>query len=148
VNRRLASAPLALVTVLLMSGCTGAPQPSSSTASDAPGDDGQSIADACAIVQSSIDEATSAFSSASPEDPGAVVSALQEASAELAEVAPQVTNDEVAALLAPLGDMFAQAAEAMEALGRGDVTRVGEISELSGSLQESAAAYQELCAAG
>lgn len=147
-TRRYAPAALALGVLLLLSACTGAPSAPSSARADAHGDEGQSTADACAIVQESIDEATGAFAGASPDDPAAVVEALRSASTRLGEVAPRVTNDEVAALLTPLGNMFTQAAESMEALAGGDVSRMAEIAELSTSFQESAAAYQELCAAG
>lgn len=146
-TRRRIPAAILLGVAVLLGGCTAAGSGSSSSRADAPGDEGQSTAEACTIVRETVDEATTAFASASPDDPAAVVDALQSASARLAEVAPRVTNDEVAALLTPLGDMFTRAAEAMEALAGGDVTRMMEISELSTSLQESAAAYQDLCGA-
>lgn len=143
---------IVLVVALALTGCAGSPAVgdagAASAPADRPGDDGQSTGDACAIVQTSIDEATAAFSSASPSDPAAVVEALKAASAELVSVSEQVTNDEVAALLPPLRDMFAEASEAMAALSAGDVTRMADIARLSTSFQEAAGAYQELCAAG
>lgn len=146
--------PLAVAIALAaaLAGCTGPAADDSPAASapaaDAAGDEGQSTSDACAIVQKSIDGATSTFASADPADPASVVTALESASAELGTISAQVTNDDVAALLPPLRDMFAQAAEAMAAMADGDVSRAGDISALSAQFQESAAAYQELCETG
>ncbi|MCK6066631.1 MULTISPECIES: hypothetical protein [Microbacterium] len=146
--------PLAVAIALTaaLAGCTAPAaddSPAASTpAADAAGNEGQSTSDACAIVQESIDGATATFASADPSDPASVVTALESASAELGTISAQVTNDDVAALLPPLRDMFAQAAEAMAAMAEGDVSRAGDISALSARFQESAAAYQELCETG
>ncbi|KAA9144444.1 hypothetical protein F6B41_32785 [Microbacterium lushaniae] len=142
----------ALALTAALAGCTGPSaggSPAASTpAADTPGDGGQSTSDACGIVQQSIDSATSSFADADPADPTSVVTALESASTELGTISAQVTNDDVAALLPPLRDMFAQAAEAMAAMAEGDVSRAADVSALSAQFQESAAAYQELCETG
>jgi hypothetical protein len=151
-SRRLSALALAAALMLSLTACTapGADPATGSTpgAADQPGDAGQSTADACAIVQGSIDDATAAFSEASVDDPATVVEAMQAASAELETVSAQVTNDEVAALVPSLRALFDQAAEAMDALASGDVTRLGEINETAESFTETTARFQELCANG
>lgn len=153
-NARHALGTLALLAALVVTGCTASPAPASTTSpataspADETGDGGQSTADACAIVAESVDSAIAAFASASPDDPAAVISALQAASRELVTVSERVTNDDVAALLPPLRDMFGEASEAMKAVADGDLARVADVSRLSGAFQEAASAYQELCATG
>jgi hypothetical protein len=148
-RRRLAALALAALLSAGLVACAptdGGSADGPTISADAPGDDGQSAADACSIVRSSIDSATEAFSSATADDPSSVVEALRTASEGLATVSGEVTNDEVAALLPPLQEMFVTASDAMEAVASGDVARLTEIGELAGDLQESVTRFQELCA--
>ena len=114
--------------------------------SDAPGDEGQSKEDACALIQESIEEAADEFESAPTDDPGAVVDSMKEAALRIAEIAGKITNDEVAAIVPALQAMFAEAGEVMEAVASGDVSQVDDLSELGTTFQETSEAFQEICA--
>ena len=70
---------------------------------------------------------------------------MRSAAAELSETATQVTNDEVAALLPSVQDMFSQVAEVMDAVVQGDVTKVDELSELGAKFRATSEAFQEVC---
>ncbi len=136
-----------------LTGRTGAPNESSSPDSagasqpaDAAGDDGQSTADACALVQSTITEATDEFENASADDPGAVVDAMTSAAEKLTASTSQITNDQVAALLPALRDMFTKTGDVMEAVAAGDLSKIEDLSSLSTQFQETSEAFQKVCA--
>lgn len=149
-RRRFAAVALALALAAGLAACSGsaAGENTPEVTRDQAGDQGQSTADACALVQGSIEEAGEAFASASADDPSSVVDAMRAASDELVSVSAQITNDEVAALLPSLSEMFAQASEAMDAVASGDATRLGEIGEAFGTFEATSARFQELCASG
>jgi hypothetical protein len=149
------AATLGTVAVLGLAGCTagptgttatqsGASQSGGSQTQDETGDGGQSTADACALVQETISEATDEFDSGA-EDPAAVVDAMNAAAEKLSGVASQVTNDEVAALLPSLQDMFTQAGEVMAAVADGDMSKVEDLTELGTNFQETSETFQEIC---
>ncbi|WP_322409707.1 hypothetical protein [Microbacterium invictum] len=149
---------LSLLAVLGLAGCTGLPTaaPAEDTAasqgssdegsSDASGDGGQTTEDACLLISDSITEATTEFQEASADDPGAVAEAARAAADSLASAASQVTNDEIAALLPELQDMFTQTAEVMDAVAGGDVSQIGDAAEIGESFQVTVTKFQELCA--
>ncbi len=148
-SRKLAAATIALTALFGLTACTGSPAgpaaSPTSRSSDLPGDEGQSTADACALVAQSIQDATAEFETIATADPAAVVEAMRSAAAELSETANQVTNDEVAALLPSVQDMFSQVAEVMDAVVQGDVTKVDELSELGAKFRATSEAFQEVC---
>lgn len=148
-NRRIAALTITVVALFGLTACTGSPadtnSASSAPSSDQPGDDGQSTADACALIQQSIEEATAEFESVSTADPAAVVDAMRAAGVQLADTATQITNDEVAAVVPSLQEMFAEVGEVMEAIGRGDVTKVNELSQLGTKFQETSERFQQVC---
>jgi hypothetical protein len=156
VSRRVAALTLAGVSIFGLAGCTGAPPaieqpsrtatPSAPSDDDATGDGGQSTAEACRLVEDTIEQASAEFENVSNEDPTAVIEAMRSAAQKLADASTQVTNDEVAALLPSLQKMFTDVAEVMTALAEGDASRIAEIEELGTSLQETSAKFQELCA--
>src|SRR5215213_113357 len=82
------------------------------------------------------------FERLSTADPAVVFQAMRSAAEKLATTAPQITNDEVAALVPPLQDMFAQTADVMEAITEGDATRSGELAELGKKFSERSQAFQ------
>jgi len=148
-RRRFAALTLLAALSVGMVACTAPAADEASPAplaADQPGDEGQSTADACTLVQESIDSATEAFSSASADDPATAAEALRTAADELATVSSRVTNDEIAALLPPLQEMFVTASDALEAISSGDVTRLSEVGEFAGELQENVTRFQEICA--
>ena len=71
---------------------------------------------------------------------------MRSAAAELSDTAAQITNDEVAALVPSLQDMFTQVAEVMDAVVRGDTSKVSELSELGEQFQATSEAFQQVCA--
>ncbi len=150
-HRRLTALALATIALFGLSACTGAPAatPSSSSSSGAQtggGGDGQTVAEACALIQDTIAGATGEFESAASADPAAIVEAMKTAASQVAEAASQVTNEEVAALLPSLQEMLTQTSELMQALVDGDVSKLGEMSEIGESFQETTERFQELCA--
>ena len=149
VSRKLAAATIAVTALLGLTACTGSPAgpvgSPTSRSSDQPGDDGQSEADACALVAQSIQDATAQFETIATADPATVVDAMRSAAAELSDTAAQVTNDEVAALLPAVQDMFSQVAEVMDAVVQGDVTKVDELSQLGEQFRATSETFQEVC---
>jgi hypothetical protein len=150
-TRRIASLTLVAVALLGLTACTGSPGAGTGTSrsadsSDQPGDGGQSTADACALIQESIQEATAEFESAATADPAAVVDAMSSAAERLAETATQVTNDEVAAVVPALQEMFTEVAEVMDAIAQGDASRVDDLSQLGTKFQQTSETFQEICA--
>jgi hypothetical protein len=152
---RIAGLGLAVVALFGLTACTGSPTatttagsstPGASRESDEPGDSGQSTADACALIQASIEDATAEFESISTADPAAVVDAMNSAAEGLSETAAQVTNDEVAAILPALQGMFAEIAEVMDAIAQGDATKVDDLSQLATEFQETSDTFQQVCA--
>jgi hypothetical protein len=148
--RSLATLAVAFVLACGLSSCTSSPPAPTATSGtesrDLPGDEGQSTADACALIQDDIQAAAEEFQSLSTADPAAVFEAMQSAAQKLSDTASRITNDEVAALLPPLQDMFTRVSEVMEAISRGDVTRTAELTELGPEFERTSRAFQEVCA--
>jgi hypothetical protein len=152
-SHRIAAAALALVALFGLTACTGSPGASTdtnsgadSTSSDQPGDEGQSTADACALIQKSIEDATQEFAELSSSDSAAVVEAMNAAAEGLGTTATQITNDEVAALIPPLQEMFTGVAEVMASIASGDETEVEGLSQVAEKFRETGEAFQETCA--
>ena len=80
-SRKLAAATIAMTALVGLTACTGSPggpvSSPTSRSSDQPGDEGQSTADACALVAQSIQDATAEFDSIATADPAAVVEAMR-----------------------------------------------------------------------
>ncbi|MFS0733778.1 hypothetical protein ABC304_17465 [Microbacterium sp. 1P10UB] len=127
-----------------VSGSAGASAPASS--GDDAGDGGQSTADACALVQQTISAATDDFQSASAEDPGAVADSMTAAAEQLSSISAQVTNDQVAAVVPELKDMFTQASGIMRSVADGDMSKVGDLTDLGTQFQETGQRFADICA--
>jgi hypothetical protein len=157
-NRTFPAAAMTAAALLLLVGCTGDAEPytaataataedeSTGQSQDAPGDDGQSVEDACAVIAQTITDATAEFDGGDADDLAAVAEAMEAAAAELATEAGAITNDEVAALVPDLQQMFAEAGEVFVALGEGDASGVEDLEEIGTRFQETGAAFEELCA--
>lgn len=165
-NRRTTALALVAVAGLGLTACTGSPaaSPSGSTEASAPAGgsgSGQTVAEACAVVQGSIEDtmaefesAMSEFSDLSASDPtaafeamGTAAEAMNAAGANLGEIGDQVSNTEVAEALPALEDAFVRLGEVFTAVGDGDMTRIAELQTLPVELQESVQRFQELCSA-
>ena len=147
-SRRIAAIALAVTGLLGLTACSGFPlgSPVSTTVpADAPGDEGQSIEEACQLIQDTITEASTEFEQSPNEDPAAVVAAMKAAGQKLADTASQITNDEVAAIMPALQQMFEQVGEVMAAIVEGDDTRVDELKELGQTFRETSEKFQDLC---
>ncbi len=147
-SHRIAGLTIAVVALFGLTACTGSPGASTGTArsSDQPGDDGQSTADACALIQQSIEDATTEFENASSADPATVVDTMRSAAERLTETAQSVTNDEVAAIVPSLEEMFTEVAEVMDAIVKGDATKVEDLPQLGAKFRDTSEAFQEICA--
>lgn len=148
---RIAAVAVSAIALFGLVACTSTPSatPSTSgsvTSTDATGDEGQSVEDACALVQGAITDVTAEFEDVGGGDPAAVVAAVKSASERIAEVSSQVTNDQVAAVLPSLQDMFAQVGETMTAIVEGDVSKLDDLSALGESFQTTTQKFQEICA--
>ena len=148
--RRIAALAVGFAVLGGTSACTAAPPgpaPTSSTEiRDLPGDEGQSRADACALIREDVQAAAEEFEGLSTADPAAVFEAMRSAGERLSDTATQITNDEVAALLPPLQDMYTRVSDVIEGISSGDVTRAGELAELGPEFERTSRAFQELCA--
>ncbi|WP_457100047.1 hypothetical protein [Microbacterium sp. P5_E9] len=138
------------ITVAALAGstaCTTVPGGvgSSPTAAEQAGDADQTVAEGCALVQDTITDATREFEDAAAKDPAAVVEAMQAAAGKLHDAASAVTNDEVAAILPDLEDMFATVADVMQAIVEGDTSKVQDLAALGESFQQTSERFQELC---
>ncbi|SFR95123.1 hypothetical protein SAMN04487846_1100 [Microbacterium sp. cf046] len=146
---RIAALTIAVVALFGLTACTGSPGTSTDAdtpaTSDQPGDEGQSAADACALIQQSIQDATAEFENASSSDPATVVDAMRAAAEQLSETARSVTNDEVAAIVPSLEDMFSEVAAVMEAIVKGDASKVQDLPQLGAKFQETSEAFHEIC---
>jgi len=150
--RSIAALTIAVFATFGLAACTGAPaggSPGSAAASpgaaDAPGDEGQSTAEACDLVQQTISDATDEFESAASDDPTQVVESMKSAAEKLAAVSSTVTNDQVSALLPSLQEMFDKTAEVMQAVVDGDVSKAGDLSQLGTDFQATSEKFQEIC---
>ncbi|TDN87701.1 hypothetical protein [Microbacterium sp. BK668] len=159
-NRRIAALSLSVAAVLALAGCTVAPPsddadtstrtaPSSSASarpSPSASGDAQSIEEACTLIQDTITEATEDFGEAATTDPAQVVEAMESAAEKLSAAASRISNDDVAAVLPDLQDMFAKTAEVMQGIVDGDVSKLEELSTLGDDFQETSERFQQLCA--
>ena len=149
---RLAALTIAAVAVLGLAGCTGiasgsaTPAPESSTSDSGSAEGTQTAEEACALVNDIMTEATAEFENMDPNDPDAVVQGMEAAVQSLDDAAAQVTNEEVAAILPELQDMFQQVGDLMTAIIDGDTGKLTELEEVAGGFQETALKFQELCA--
>lgn len=150
-SRRIAALALVAVAALGLSACTGLPAGGGATGgagADSSGDGGQTIAQACTLVQDTITQTASEFEQAAQQDPATVVAGMQAAAERIGSTASQVTNDQVAAILPSLQDMYAQLGDIMQSIGEGDVTRLADLASLTADFQETMQTYGELCPAG
>jgi len=149
--RRVTALTIAAAALLGVTACTASPAPSptaarTAEASATPDADGQSVAEACALVQDTIEQAAEDFRSTAQDDPSAVVEAMNNAVAKLGEAAEQITNEDVAAVLPGLEEMFTTAAGVLQDIVEGDVSKIGELATMGETFQETVQQFEDLCA--
>jgi len=150
-NRRITALTIAASALLGLTACTAFPAASPSPsrtaeATESPDGDGQTVAEACAMVQDTIQQASEDFQNAAQDDPGAVVEAMNTAAAQLADAAEQITNEDVAAVLPGVQEMFSTTAEILQDIVEGDVSKIGELATIGETFQETVREFEDLCA--
>ncbi len=152
-SRRLAAVAIAAAAVFGLTGCVGFPAgsgsaaPSASASSDAGSGEGQTTQEACQLVNDTIPSATEEFEQATTEDPEAVAEAFRAAAQSIADASGQVTNEEVAALLPSLQELFEKVADLLPAIIAGDTSKAAEFEEMGADLQASMQEFETLCSA-
>lgn len=154
-TRRLAAAAIVLGALWGVTGCTGLPSSGSgsgsgsgssgSETSEGSGSGGQTVAEACTLVSDTITSATDEFEQATSDDPAAVADAFTAAAQSVSDAGAEVTNEEVAALLPPLQDLFERVAELLPAIIEGDTARAAEFQEVGDDLQTTMGEFDALC---
>jgi hypothetical protein len=151
-NRRLIALTLAATAMFGLTACSGggsekpaaeASASESMSASAAP--ESQSVEDACAAVNATIQGVSEDFANVSAEDPASAAAAFKAAADALGQAGDQVGNAEVAAVLPDLKTAFETTGAAFDALAQGDTSKITEIQALSTDLQASITSFQELC---
>ncbi|KRB38673.1 hypothetical protein ASD93_01580 [Microbacterium sp. Root180] len=93
-----------------------------------------------------ITSATDEFEQATSEDATAAAEAFHAAAASIADASSQVTNEEVAALLPSLQELFENVADLLPAIIEGDEAKSAEFAEVGTDLQTTMQQFEELCA--
>ena len=149
-NRRIAALAIAAAALLGLAACTASPEssPTGSSSADAGADssDGQSVAEACALIQGTIQEAADEFEGVTDGDPAVIVDAMRKAADDLAAAAEEITNEDVAAVLPGVQEMFEKTADLMQSIVEGDVSKISELGSLGTEFQSTVQEFQELCA--
>jgi hypothetical protein len=150
-HRRLATIALVGAALFGLTACTGGGSTDASSRSQVDagadrGPDTQSVAEACAAVQGTIEDAAAQFDNVAVDDPAAAVEAFRSAAAAIGDAAGTVGNAEVAAVLPDVEQAFSAVADAMKAVSQGDLGKMAELENISTDIQESLTAFQELCA--
>lgn len=150
-NRRLIALALVATTTFGLTACTGSGSESpegtesSESSNGAAAPESQTVEEACASVNDTIQSVSDDFEGVTAEQPEDAAAAFQAAADALGDATAEVGNAEVAALLPDIQAVFEAAGEAMTALAEGDATKVAELQNLGTDLQESFTAFQELC---
>lgn len=172
-NRRMTAIAISAVAIFGLTGCTGTLVPaesassgagSSSTAPSASatatpntseeaadGDDtaagGQTVAEACAVVTSSVNDAMVGLQNVdAASDPQTSIDALTTASDAIGAAAGEIDNPEVVAAATGLQGTFSQIAGVAKAvLIDGDTSQAEQMGTLTQELQTSVTSFTELC---
>lgn len=166
-NRRMIALTISAVALFGLTGCTGTLVPvesaSSGAGASAPasaspdaGDDGadggdaaggQSVAEACAIINTGMNDAMTEFQNVdASSDPQTIVDAMTTASNAIGAATGEIDNAEVVTAATGLQESFAQIAEVSKAvLVDGDTSQATQMATLGENVQTSVTAFYELC---
>lgn len=172
-NRRMTALTIAAVALFGLTGCTGTLVPAessssgagsstaspseSATATPGAGDDaaggddtaagGQTVAEACAIVTTSVNDAMVGLQNVdASSDPQTSIDALTTASDAIGAAAGEIDNPEVVTAATGLQGTFSQIAGVARAvLIDGDTAQAEQMGTLTQELQTSVTAFTELC---
>lgn len=137
------SAPAALLVATLGLGACSGGAPSSSPSPTS--SDTQTVAEACAAVRTSVDDAVAQLQAIDPGDPNAAVTALSGVADRLSAAAGTVGNADVAALLPELQEGFAAASETLTAIAGGDLSQLPKLQQITTDIQDGFTRFAELC---
>lgn len=141
---RPARALLPLAITLLLAGCVG---PGEDATSPSPTDSAQSVEVACDVVRSSVADAATQLQQLDVTDPEASVAAISGVAEEIGQAMAAVQNADVAAILPGLQSGFAQAAEVLQAIGGGDLSKLPALQQATSDIQSALADFAALCTA-
>ncbi|MGM1017476.1 MAG: hypothetical protein ACQEW8_08070 [Actinomycetota bacterium] len=157
-NRRIAVFDIAAVAALGLTACSGgSASPETETEGDtsasAPAEQppaDQSVQDACAVVQSEIQDAGSALSdldvTAVTEDPQPTIDALTAIADGIGSALDSVSNEEVREAATTLQENFVNTTEAMTVvLVEGDMSAAGDFTTTAAEFQTSFQEFSTLC---
>lgn len=108
------------------------------------GSGGQSVADACKLVDEQMQEAAAGLQGISPTDPE-VGDRIGEFSTSLSEAADTVTNEEVKPVIEKISASFGEMSEALATATDGDLSKLTELQETANGLQTTLQEYTTLC---
>lgn len=154
-NRRIAVLTIAAAAMLGLSACSGSPSADSGSTADsgsaaeAPASD-QSVADACAIVQTKLQEASTALSeidiTATTSDPQTTIDAFSETVDGIGDAAESVSNEEVKTATTAVHEDFVTVRDLMQkVLIDQDTSVAGELSTATTDMQTSGNELNTLC---
>lgn len=134
-NRRITALTITAAAVFALAGCSGG--------GGAPAN--QTVEEACAVVNESVESAVAGFSDISADDPAQAAEAMHTAANAIADAAKKVSNPEVGDLLPSMTTTFNELGDAITAMGEGDLEALSGIQDLTQQVQEDVTAFQELC---
>lgn len=154
-RRTLAALTIVAVSLLGATACsaspasTSAPSPSiaaptPTTAPVEPAAPAQTVEEACALLDGTMTAATGSMGDPGA-DPDAAVEAMHAVASALDSLTPKITNPEVAALLPTLGALFSKLSALMDDVVAGDVSKLGELSDLEDEMQDMMTKLQSVC---
>lgn len=151
-SRRFAAIVITAAALSGLTACTGSPAgsgstaPSSNASTDAgSAEGGQTTEEACQLVQGTLDDAMTQFEQSVDDDPQAAEDTLRGVAEDLADAGSEITNEEVAAIVPDLQQVFEKVADIVPSIAEGDATAVNEFEEIGEDLSQSVQRYQELC---
>ncbi|PZU49154.1 MAG: hypothetical protein DI566_02250 [Microbacterium sp.] len=133
-----------------LAGCVGSPGADADPTSAVPSDtepSTQTVAEACEVVRTSVEDAADQLGSLDTSDPQAAFAALSAVGAKVQDAAAAVDNAEVSALLPGLQAGFTGAADALQGLAAGDLSKLPALQQAASDIQSSLAEFAELCPA-
>ncbi len=154
-NRRIAVLTIAAAAMLGLSACSGSPasEPGgtadSGTAAEGTTSD-QSVADACAVVQTKMEAASTALSeidiTSTTSDPQTTIDAFSETVDGIGDAAESVSNDEVKTATTAVHEDFVTVRDLMQkVLIDQDTSVAGELSTATAEMQTSGNELNTLC---
>ena len=126
------------VAALALSGCSAGP-------GAAPPAPTQDVGAACTAVREKVADAAARLAQLDVTDPQASAQVMSDVAASLADAGNAVDNAEIDRLLPDLQSGFTRAADALGAIGSGDLSQLPALQSATTGIQDSFAAFTKLC---